>query len=96
MYPLDNQSDPYFIIISQRRQGFEKLGIEKLWTADTTLPYGQTPFIPVPDPIACPHLWSAPLKAGLSLGRHSVEIKIQEPDGRVFKDIQLFRVVDSK
>ena len=88
------ETDPYFNLISQRGDGFEKLGIEKLWTADTTLPYGQTPCIPVPDPIACPHLWSAPLKAGLSLGRHSVEIKVQEPDGRVFKDIQFFRVVE--
>lgn len=85
--------DPYYLMIDRRWINLEKLNIEALWQADTSLANESFPGSPMSEPRKSTHLWEASIGTDWPAGRHIIEVKATDRYGRTFTDFHVMRVV---
>ena len=92
-----DKPDPYYEKIYKRHQRFLTLDFPKLWRNSSEL-------MDEPYPISkrlskaenSTHLWEAKVGVRLPTGIHIVEVKAIDRYGRIFKDYQTLRILESK
>jgi len=85
--------DPYYLKVDQRWNNIEKLGLQELWEADTTLADQSFPGTKMPRPRISTHLWEANIGTDWPAGRHIIEVKATDRYDRTFTAYHTMRVV---
>lgn len=87
--------DPYFLKVAKRWEGILKLKMRDQWEADSTLSMDDYPGRRVPRLQKSTHLWRTELGTDFDAGRHIIEVRATDRNGRVFKDFHSMRVLNS-
>lgn len=84
--------DPYYQILKDRWNNFEKLGLMDQWESDSTLAQLPPPGTNIPRPRPSSHIWESEIGTDWPTGRHVVEIRARDRYGRTFYETQMMRV----
>lgn len=89
-----NKADPYYAMISQRHENFQKFRFPQRWDSNSEL--ADQPY-PISRRMSRPqnstHLWEANLGTDWPLGRHVIEVKAKDRYGRTYTAFQTMRVI---
>lgn len=85
--------DPYYLKVARRWEGMQKLKVREQWETDTTLSMDNYPGRRVPRPQKSTHLWRTDLGTDFDAGRHIIEVRATDRNGRIFTDFHTMRVL---
>ncbi|NBC82939.1 MAG: metallophosphoesterase [Bacteroidetes bacterium] len=90
-----NDYDPYYLILDENWKNFEKAGLINACDTcafDSTFMGNVISGNPLPDPKPSSHIWKSTLNTNLPVGRHVIEVRVNDQFGRTFKDYQMLRI----
>jgi hypothetical protein len=87
-----NKFDPYYLKVYERWENLKYLEVPEKWENDPKLVNKPNIGRPISNPQASAHLWEADLGTDWPVGRHVIEVRAKDRNGRTYQAIKTFRV----
>lgn len=84
--------DPYYLKVYERWENLKYLEVPEKWENDPQLVNKPNIGRPISNPQASAHLWEADLGTDWPVGRHVIEVRAKDRNGRTYQAIKTFRV----
>ena len=84
--------DPYYLKVYERWENLKYLEVPEKWESDPQLVNKPNIGRPVSNPQVSTHLWEADLGTDWPVGRHVIEVRAKDRNGRTYQAIKTFRV----
>ncbi len=84
--------DPYYLKVYERWENLKYLEVPEKWESDPQLVNEPNIGRPISNPQESAHLWEADLGTDWPVGRHVIEVRAKDRNGRTYQAIKTFRV----
>ncbi len=84
--------DPYYLKVYERWENLKYLEVPEKWENDPQLVNEPNIGRPISNPQESAHLWEADLGTDWPVGRHVIEVRAKDRNGRTYQAIKTFRV----